>query len=58
MLMPEYYKVALPIGLREEIVKLFNENQTIANLYNNNPVKFIEDAVRNHIRELKKEYST
>lgn len=50
----EYYKASLPISLRTEIERLFEENPRIKNLYSNNLVRFIEDATREKIISLSK----
>lgn len=51
----KYYKPSLPRSLYYAILKLFEENEYIRNLYDDNPVKLIEDAIRDKIMELRVE---
>ncbi len=59
LIMPrtEYYKVALPVSLRDEINKMFDEFPSLKNQYNGNPVEFIRESIRSYIRLMKKESS-
>ncbi|MHA2232095.1 MAG: hypothetical protein ACXAB4_06370 [Candidatus Hodarchaeales archaeon] len=43
---PRYYQPALPRSLKEEIENLFERNPQIRRRYDNNKVKYIEDAIR------------
>lgn len=51
--MPNYYKPSLPISLKKEIEKLFAENEQVRNLYDNNKVEFIKEAIREKIKNNK-----
>ncbi|MFX1511675.1 MAG: hypothetical protein ACFFCQ_03720 [Promethearchaeota archaeon] len=44
--MPEYYKPSLSARIREEVLRTFERNERIKNLYSGSVVRFIEDAVR------------
>lgn len=46
---PEYYKPSLPKSLRIEMEKLFEKHEDIRNMFDNNKVKFVEDAIRNRL---------
>lgn len=46
---PDYYKPSLPKSLRVEMEKLFEKREDIRNYFDNNKVKFIEAAIRNHL---------
>ena len=47
--MPKYYHLALPRTLKKVIEDLFENDEIVRRLYDNNKVKFIEDATRRHI---------
>ena len=51
LIMSKYYQPSMPRRLEYQITKLFGDQPEVADLYDQNKVRFIEDAVRRLILE-------